>query len=109
MILSTKTLRVDFIDVFGTRGACSKPSVFRNDLDSANRPVVSRGLAEHALNGFAGQFRDSHLLRRKSCQFPLLFGGGWRFDAAGCRLTEVAGEFAIEHAWIPPGARDYLG
>jgi hypothetical protein len=108
MILALETLGVDLVDGLGSGRARGKPPAFRDDLDPANRRVVPRCPVEYAPDGLTRQFLDRHLLRRKTCQLPLLLVGGRSLNAIGSGLSEVLGERAIDFGRILAGSRGDL-
>ena len=62
MIVLTKTLSVDLIDVFVARRTCGKPSTPRNRLQPADGPAVAQSLRQDALDRLANQLYGQVLL-----------------------------------------------
>jgi hypothetical protein len=70
MILAFETLDVDLVDGFGAAQAHGKPSIFRGDLDPANRRVVSRLstlLMGSPASTLVGTYRNERLASFRFC------------------------------------------
>ena len=61
MILVTEALRIEFVDVFGSRRTRGEPSTLGDHLQTADGSVIARRAIEHALNLFAGEFAVAKL------------------------------------------------
>src|SRR5450756_306939 len=62
MILSTKALRIDLVDVFGAGRTSREPAALCHHLQPADGSAVARRVGEDSLDFFARQFGELNLL-----------------------------------------------
>ena len=68
MVVAPETLGVDFVNIFGARGAGGEPAIFTNHLEAAYRGTVTWRLGQPGDNRLAGQFSCGYLPRRQLLQ-----------------------------------------
>ena len=92
MVLARKALRVELLDVLGSRRPRRKPSAPGRHLQPSERSAVAGRGREHGLDRISGQLVRAHLLGREPLQYGLLLRGGGRVDAFVNRRAEPVGE-----------------
>src|SRR6266436_3645069 len=104
-----KALRVDLVNIFGSRRPRREPAAARDDLDAAYRCIIAGSSGKDLIDRVAGEFRDSHLLPVELAELRLLL--------CVCRSVHPIGEYraqflshdAVRIAGIPSGACRDLG
>jgi hypothetical protein len=64
MTMILKALRIDLVDVLGTRGPGGKPAVRRQNFEASDRRAVPRGRCEFGRDRVAGELRGCNQLGR---------------------------------------------
>src|SRR4029077_7991640 len=82
----------------------SEPAVLGDDLEPADRGVITRSVGQRGLNLLSGKLRGPDLVRRELRQQFLLRWRRSSVDALEARCAELPRELAIGLAGIAPGA-----
>src|SRR5271166_756374 len=95
MVLTEKTLGVDFVDFFRARRTRCKPAVFGNYLDSSDSIAVSGSGDQNLQDRLTSNLCFVNVGRRQFCQSGFLFMRSGSIDAFVDGISELAGELAI--------------
>src|SRR5690349_83709 len=63
VVVADEAFRVDLVDILGPRRTRREPAIFGHDLKAANGLVVTRRMAENALDRFTRQCSRGDLIR----------------------------------------------
>src|SRR5271170_4630140 len=109
VIGAAKALRINLVNLFGARRTRREPSALRDDLDAADRRVVS-GRNRQRLDDFlARELAIGQLIRRQLLQNFLLREGCGCVDSFVHRRTELLREVVVNLSGIAAHARGHLG
>ena len=90
MLFSDETFGVDFIDIFGARGAGGKPSIFGANFQSAQGSAIAGGMCEPFGDRFASEGFGGDVFGREVGELLFLFAAGRSIDS-GVRGRAMAG------------------
>src|ERR1700691_4505590 len=95
MVLTEKTLGVDFVDFFRARRTCCKPAIFGNYLYSSDWIAVSGSGGQNLQDRLTSNLCSVNVGRRQFCQSGFLFGCSWSIYAFVDGISQLACELAI--------------
>ena len=91
MLGAFQALGVEFVDVLRARRTCRKPAAGRDNLQPANRGVISGSSSESRRDRLTSEFCSGDVFRREFLEQVLLFGGGGSVDSGVIRRAELGG------------------
>ena len=91
MLGAFQALGVEFVDVLRARRTCGKPAAGRDNLQPANRGVISGSSGESRRDRLASEFCSGDVFRREFLEQVLLLGRGRGVDAGVIRRAELGG------------------